>query len=99
MGDVIDFPLKASHYDQIERYILDILTIPEAGLTEEQAREVAAEFRPIYDRLLNDDGIQVEMPADAIPYFASAQKIYMERLGHAGCVIIGLLARAKLHES
>ncbi|MFY1053543.1 hypothetical protein ACOQNP_18145 [Ectopseudomonas khazarica] len=97
MGEVIDFPLKASHYDQVEKYILDILTTRDAGLSEAQAREVAAEFKPIYDRLLNDDSAQVEMPADAIPYFVEARKIYMERLGHAGCVIIGLLARAKLH--
>lgn len=98
MGEVIDFPLKAIHYDQVEKYILEILTTPDAGLTEEQAREVAAEFKPIYERLLSDEGGQVEMPVDATPYFAKAQSIYMERLGHAGCVIIGLLARAKLHK-
>ncbi|HBO5745732.1 TPA: hypothetical protein L4718_002519 [Pseudomonas aeruginosa] len=97
MGEVIDFPLKASHYDQVEKYILEILT-PDTGLTGDQVREVVAEFKPIYERLLSDDGAQVEMPVEAIPYFEKARDIQMERLGYAACVIIGLLARAKLHK-
>ncbi|MDH0095854.1 hypothetical protein N7333_04620 [Pseudomonas sp. GD04158] len=98
MGEVINFPPKVRHYDQVEKYILETLT-PDTGLTEEQVREVVAEFKPIYERLLSDEGAQVEMPADAIPYVEKAQQIQMERLGHACCVIIGLLARAKLHKT
>ena len=104
MGEIIDFPVQDRSFSQVEAWV--IRTCMQAGLTHEMANAVVAEYKPIHESLFNTEKSKLSIPPEAALSDRQVELItpvirdlYLGQLAHAAHHIIGLLARAQLHQS
>ncbi|AYH46096.1 hypothetical protein [Azoarcus sp. DN11] len=102
MGDVIDFPYQDRSFLEIERWIID--TCVRNGLTPAMAQDVAAEYRTYHEELFDCEASSLAIPEgaalsehQATTIIPLIRNIFMRQTARSAHIIIGLLARERLH--